>query len=621
MHASAQQHGSSHDTGRGLLSPFRLLLFPLLLCCSVMTLPTQLLAQTPLLQPADPSVYVDPIITQLLEDEELQGVSVALTAGSLVWSKGYGLADRAPRRPLLAETPNALHELAQLFTAVAVLQLDQRGLLRLDDSVQLHLPAFRPDTTLAGGRLPTLRELLSHHSGLPAYHAPGSGRENFPVATNAGAYRDVLPASSELSLVTTPGTVYEYSWLGYSLLALVVEAVSGMDFTDYVAQHILQPLGLQNTALLTVPDELPGIARAYIDAEAVPQRRFRDIAAAGLVGSAADMAVFMHALLSGDDSLLDAAHRQEMFRTQHAPLPQDQNFTAGLGVFTSPVAGGRFSAVPTASHASTDGIARSYLLMLPAQQLGVLLTTNSQLGSVALRDAVDALMIELLREAAPATGVPPPYASHLPATPDATQLDAIVGLYAGPAGIYEITRRRDDIRLDVPMLPFVKVRLLPRDDGWFGVELRLLGLRLGGSRRLHELAQNLEGRLVDIDGTPTLYWYWRGIAAATLTALEPARPAQTAAWRQHVGRFRSAINGVQYRLSFDAQHGVFTYGSSEGGFGPFREPPELYCVHSDTQLRSCGIGLVGNGTRNVLTRLDDGSLRNAYGERFDLDSN
>src|SRR5690606_32258780 len=129
---------------------------------------------------------------------------------------------------------------------------------------------------------------------------------------------------------------------------------------------------------------------------------------------------------------------------------------------------------------------------------------------------------------------------------------------AGPGGSYHVERRRSRLRLDVPQLPFLSVRLLPREEGYFGVDVRFLGFGLGMLGRVRQLAESVEGRLDDVEGRKLLQWYWRGVTAVSLSEIPPAAegpPLQ--AWLQRRGTWYSDVTGRGYELRHDARSGQF----------------------------------------------------------------
>lgn len=560
---------------------------------------------------------IDSLISTLMDEEGLHGVALGLVHDhDTRWNRAYGIASRETRVSFTIATPAALHELAQLFTAVAVMQLVEQGRLELDAPLSRYLPDFSPHAAHINDAAITVRQLLSHHSGLPAYFAPGAGMEDYyPLTGGVADYRQLPAHDDRMAFVTEPGSVYEYSYLGYSLLGLLIEAVSGETFEAYVQSHIVQPLQLTETVFVVEPDSVEGIAPAHVDRDEVPHTTFRDVPAAGLVSSMRDMSRFMQALLNPGE-ILSRDSTEALFTAQNRDVTLDGNFEIGLGFFITPATGGTFLNEQTASHASTDGVARSYLLMLPEHGMGVIMHTNTELNTIQLRDTVDWIM-EAMLDHSDAEFQPQSYTPHEEAAFSASRAREIAGSYSGPIGFYHVETDRDKLRLDVPFVPFIGIDLLPRAEGFYGINIRLLGLiGLSSFSWVDQLNSSLEGRLVEYEGRRLIQWYWRGVAAITLSEIEPPEPAPTASWQARAGRYRSELTGEEYRLEVNDDTGHFTFERQRGGFSLFRRPPALHCARSADRLHTCSTGLVGTGTRNVIRALPNGDLLSAYGESF-----
>jgi len=187
-------------------------------------------------------------IESLIDFDRLPGMSLAVVQDQdIVYAKGFGYSDVEKQT---RATPNTIYNIcsiSKLFTALAVLQLRDRGKLNLDDPVALHLPWFAPEG-LETGHPPTVRDLLTHTSGLPC--EPDvilwSESEQLYPARNQFNTR---AAHRELSYPT--GTHFNYSNLGYSLLGEIVSVVSGLGYEEYLQQHILEPLHMSQTTLMS----------------------------------------------------------------------------------------------------------------------------------------------------------------------------------------------------------------------------------------------------------------------------------------------------------------------------------------------------------------------------------
>lgn len=179
----------------------------------------------------------------------IPGLTLALVEnGRVTTVRGYGEAE--PGRAMTADVPMPIGSMAKTVTAVAVLRLAERGLLALDAPVRNHLPWFRVADE-AASRAITVRHLLTHTSGLSER---GYNRVLDPATTLEEGVRDLARARP-----TAPvGTRHQYFNPNYSTLALIVEAVSGQSYGEFVRGSIFEPLGMRDS-LVGYPD--PAVAR------------------------------------------------------------------------------------------------------------------------------------------------------------------------------------------------------------------------------------------------------------------------------------------------------------------------------------------------------------------------
>lgn len=181
-------------------------------------------------------------IDTLLHDFDQPGspgaAVMVVKEGKPVFAKGYGLADLEKKIPCATNTNFRLASVTKQFTAMSVLILAERGKLSLDDSIAKFFPEF-PDY----GKAITVRHVLTHSSGLPDYE------DHIPPGTSIPlSDRDVLFILRQRAKGDfPPGSQFHYSNSGYSLLALLVENVSGKTFPAFLKKNIFEPLGMTDT--------------------------------------------------------------------------------------------------------------------------------------------------------------------------------------------------------------------------------------------------------------------------------------------------------------------------------------------------------------------------------------
>lgn len=292
--------------------------------------------------------FADDVILEVMDEENLVGTSIALVyKGEQLLSKGYGLASKREGIPYTNETSTSLHEFAMLFTAVGVMQLVERGEISLDAPLNQYMPNFKPFVGSTGHGDFTIRQLLSHHSGLPYLYRPNyiverNAEDGLPVGWDS-AYKEILSFSGNISLVSSAAQVYEYSQLAYTVLGLLIEETTGLGYRDYIRRNILQPLNMSSTYFGAEENSISPFSASYRGSK--PQahsRLYRDLPANGLVSNAADMALFSQAIIAGGAGIISSESLEQMFSAQNDDVAEDDNFRTGLGFVVTPATGGPF---------------------------------------------------------------------------------------------------------------------------------------------------------------------------------------------------------------------------------------------------------------------------------------
>lgn len=201
------------------------------------------------------------------------GAEVLLMIGdSVVYDRGFGLADLNSREPISGETFFNIASCSKQFTAVAVLQLAEAGLLSLDDSLSAYFPEF---SSPVWNRV-KIRHLLSHSSGIPDLR--GYLTRDQKINGDEALATEYLPSLDTLRF--EPGTAYEYINPTFVLLGLLVERVAGVPFTDYVRDRIFLPAGMEQTLYFDRyhQDLIPHMAHGYeyADVSDMPEERTAD---------------------------------------------------------------------------------------------------------------------------------------------------------------------------------------------------------------------------------------------------------------------------------------------------------------------------------------------------------
>lgn len=303
--------------------------------------------------------------TAMQEFPTLPGVVLVARGDEVLYSRASGEADRARSSPITLDTRFRIGSITKQFTAAAVLLLQQRGRLDVDDRLCDVLSACP-----AAWKPMTLRHLLQHTSGIPDYtelatYEPTKDEPTTPKALVARVRDEPLQFA--------PGSLFAYSNSNYAVLGLVIEQLSGMSYEAFLEREIFTPLGMSSTGFEKPGD---GLAVGYSGGatRAAPIDMSVAYAAGGLSSTAGDLVRWSNALTGG--SLLTAPVVAEM-ETAGIDETDSYGFGYGLGVYVGDV-GGDGAALREVYHdGGIDGFA-AYLGRYPDDRLTVVVLSNSE---------------------------------------------------------------------------------------------------------------------------------------------------------------------------------------------------------------------------------------------------
>lgn len=327
--------------------------------------------------PAGAAAGLDRRVPALLRRYHTPGAAVAvIDHGAVVWSSGYGVADRTTGTPVGPDTVFEVGSISKTVTAWGVLRLADEGRINLDAPVGPYLTGWQPPASRFDPRGVTVRRLLSHTAGLSVQGYAGS-----PAGTPLPTLQQALAGEGAppVRLIDAPGSRFHYSGGGYAVLQLLVEEVSGQPFADYMRDNVLLPLGMTSSGYALTPDLAAHAAVPYsVGAHRVATRVFTEQGAEGLYTTANDFARFLAAETAGGRGVLApgtvALSRQPAANTAYAGA-LGRRSTYGLGVFLESVAGTALAYHPGV----VKGWAGMYALQ-PDRGAGVVVLTNSDTG-------------------------------------------------------------------------------------------------------------------------------------------------------------------------------------------------------------------------------------------------
>lgn len=409
----------------------------------------------------------------------LPGVAVGIVHDQrLLWAKGYGFADISKSISMTPSTQFRMASHSKLFTATAIMQLREAGKLRLDDPVNKYLPWFSITPAEPGDPSITIEELLTHASGLPREAGSHWVDYSFPDAAEVKQYLATHRAPY------SPEVRWKYSNLALTIAGMVVEAISGETFNDFVQNHILKPLDMKDSSMdrrvaglatgygLRRPDGTR-ITLPFIDSKAMS-------AATGLTSNIEDMARFVSlqfrkgATDPERGQILNTGSLREMHRVRR--LENDWQRGNAIGFAVSRIKdkvwvghGGSYPGYKTQTYLQLDS------------KVGVIVLTNADdagPNTIALR-AMDTIGDAIARASA---ATKPAGIAWDP------EWSRFAGQYASASGIAQVVEMHQRLVLIDPTMETLSAeqRLEPLGQGQFRLEAPSGGGAVGETVRFVE---------------------------------------------------------------------------------------------------------------------------------------
>ncbi|PTY35791.1 hypothetical protein BGP77_00210 [Saccharospirillum sp. MSK14-1] len=405
---------------------------------------------------AEKARAVEALIEVRLAETQITGLAAAVVyQGQVLTARGYGMADLANDIAVNDDTRFQIGSTTKLFTALAVMQLVERGHIQLDDDIRTYLPQFNPKA-LSSDALPvTVRDLLTHHSGIPSAYLRSFVMDD-PDAERFMQTSDWL---SQTYLTWEHQQVFAYCNACFSLMGELVATVSQQPFADYIEQNIFTPLALNDSLVFGVPGVTDNTAHGYSAGEPAEPLLVKDVPAGSFLMSANDMAKFAQALVRTQhgyplNDWLSTDTLDAMLEQQFPGLPMNGDFKIGLGFWLNDHHGRN-----QVGHGGTVPPFYSELKILPESGTAVFVAANDNLGNNAVLDELAADIFDLL--------LPPNDRTETPAINTANIDDGDYNL--GGFGLVSIVSDGDTRQLALPGIG--RFTLTRNSQGWYAADL------------------------------------------------------------------------------------------------------------------------------------------------------
>lgn len=277
---------------------------------------------------------MDEQVPKWQENYDVPGVAIGVVHnGRIAYTLNYGYADKEKRKEVNDNTLFQAGSVSKSLTAWGVLHLADEGLLSLDDPVDKYLNKWKLPNSKFDNNEVTIRRLLSHTAGLPTHKGylgvvPGEKLDSIKESLSGKGWHN-----DPVEIIKKPGSEAIYSGIGYTILQLVIEEVTGKPFDRYMEEQIMKPLGMKSS-LFRQNLENSNLSKAYgYFGQEIPNYQYTEQAAAGLKTNVTDMMTFILASMDTNDhkgkgyGVIKSERVEEM---QNPVLGEN-----GLGIFES----------------------------------------------------------------------------------------------------------------------------------------------------------------------------------------------------------------------------------------------------------------------------------------------
>ncbi|MDR1349004.1 MAG: beta-lactamase family protein [Prevotellaceae bacterium] len=338
----------------------------------------------------------DSLFSAIYSDGNEPGAAVLVMKGdSVIFEKCYGIADMQTQTPITPETDFCIASVSKQFSAVAILQLAERGLLSLNDNLKTFFPEYKADFY---NRI-TLHHILSHTSGIPDTR-PRTDKNFMLYSTDVESCEYLIDLDK---LNFEPGTEYEYINPTFQLVYQIIPRVTGIDFDSYMKQHIFDVAGMTNSIYFEAGRAIPNMAHgytfdkdknAYVECDYGETNFFASKADGGLYTSIRDFAKWEKALR--ENKIISEAMKKEACSpkikiSEDAEYGYNKNTAYGYGWFIQQTS----NEPECIYHLGDNGGFTIYAGKIPEKNIVLLIFSNrDDIDRIATADKIYAMMKE-----------------------------------------------------------------------------------------------------------------------------------------------------------------------------------------------------------------------------------
>lgn len=357
-------------------------------------------------------------------------------------------------------TPMPIGSISKIFTGIAIMRLIEENRLNLDTTLDTLLPEVKFDN--GEEQIITIKMLLTHTSGIQGV----INRDFYTMNYRDGNtyFRTVLDYMNTNPLICEPGKMFLYSNVGYDLLGVIIERISGENFSDFIRKEIFDRANMLDS--LVYPGERPAkLPLGYgLTKKPVQPPLIRDIPAGGMLISLRDMESFLYALLDG--KIISHKSLQLMTSVQNSDIAVDQNFKMGLSFWLENPLNSRDKIF---GHSGDIPPFHANLMILPESRSAIFVGTNDQTKSNSMVIEYSYKLTEVLLQ----TETDLVVKQKKKAIGERNLINYVEGYYPSALGLLELTSDGKQLQCRIGSMKLYSERL---ETGFWNLQLKLFGL-------------------------------------------------------------------------------------------------------------------------------------------------
>ncbi len=395
-------------------------------------------------------------LQQLIKNGTLDGVSIGVVnENGLVWFNNFGYANYQQQLKTSENTVYRVGSLAKLLTATAILQLEEQGIIDIDQAVSAYIPGFNYKTRFSEPGVITSRDLITHLSGLPSNINKGHWTEERFTVLVERLHSEYASYPADFIL--------NYSNVGYSLLGTIIEENTDYLFEEYIQKHIFHPLQMTRSNFQPYGSTIDDTAIGYHNHQPQINLPLRDIPALGLNSSLLEMSHFIASILNKGvykgKRILDEDSVESMYTVQNGDIELDFDNFIGMPWFIKSVKTEQQNLI--IEHGGTTINFSSQIMLAPHQKLGIIILTNTSQVNTVINKIAEQLLNTLINNNKK------DIVNYIADNPlNKKTKDNSKNRYIAKSGIIEIDKNSSKL---CDCQNNRKINLVPLPDGWFGL--------------------------------------------------------------------------------------------------------------------------------------------------------